>query len=135
MELKWKKELETGIEALDEQHRGIFTLANNFIHKCNEVEGKEDLVALLDLLDSYAKKHFSYEEKLQTYNKYPGIGEQQSQHAQFLENLAELRSIYMASGPTRGLALMTKGRLIRWLTQHIKNHDKEFVDFLKTKDN
>jgi len=135
VEFKWKKELETGIDALDEQHRGIFTLANNFFQKCTEGGESEDLVALLDLLDDYAKKHFSYEEKLQMYNKYPEIGKQQSQHAKFLENLAELKAIYAASGPTRELALMTKGRLIRWLAQHIKNHDKEFVDFLKTKEN
>jgi hemerythrin-like metal-binding protein len=130
---EWKKELETGIPALDTHHQGIFDCINSFLQKCEEGGGAEEVIALLDSLDSYSRKHFTYEESLQTYNKYPGLADQQKQHALFLADLAELRKTLETTGPTSELTLITKGKLIRWLSHHIKSMDKEFVDFLNAK--
>jgi hemerythrin-like metal-binding protein len=130
---EWKKELETGIPALDIQHQGIFDCINSFLQKCDEGGGGDEIIALLDSLDSYTRKHFSYEENLQRYNKYPGLEVQQKQHALFLAELAELKKTLEISGPTGELTLITKGTLIRWLSHHIKSMDKNFVEYLNAK--
>jgi hemerythrin-like metal-binding protein len=130
---EWKKELETGIPALDSHHEGIFDCINNFFQKCDEGGGAEGVIDLFNSLDSYTRKHFSYEEKLQSYNNYPGLAEQQKQHAIFLADLAELKRILETTGPTKELTLNIKGKLIRWFSHHIKSIDKDFVDFLKAK--
>ena len=133
MRFEWKKELETSIPALDRHHQGIFNCINNFFQKCDEGGGAEELIVLFDSLESYTRKHFSYEENLQRYNNYPGIDEQMKQHALFLSDLAELKRILETTGPTKELTMITKGKLIRWFSHHIKTLDKEFVDFLKAK--
>ena len=133
MHFEWKKELETGIPALDGHHQGIFDCINSFFQKCDEGGGTEEIITLLDSLDSYTRKHFTYEEKLQEFNNYPGLGDQRKQHALFLADLAELKEKLEADGPNRELAITAKGKLIRWLSHHIKSMDKEFVDYLKAK--
>ena len=133
MHFEWKKELETGVPALDSHHQGIFYCINDFFQKCDKGGGTEEISVLFDLLDSYTRKHFHYEETLQKFNDYPGLDEQQKQHALFLADLAELKRSLEINGPTKELNLITKGKLIRWLSHHIKSLDKEFVDFLKAK--
>lgn len=95
--------------------------------------GVDEISELYDSLDGYMKRHFSYEEHLQKYNKYPGLAEQQKQHAMFLAELAEMKDTLAASGPSRKLTISTKGKLIRWLNHHINTLDREFIDFLKAK--
>ena len=133
MYFEWKKELETGIPALDKHHQGIFDCINSFIQRCDEGGGVEEVISHLDLLDNYSRKHFSYEENLQKYNNYPGLGDQQKQHAFFLEDLDEIKKTLETTGLSREISLIAKGKLIRWLSHHIKSIDKEFVDFLKAK--
>lgn len=130
MQIKWGPELTTNIPALDDHHQGIFKCINDFCQKCDEDGGIQEVTALLDVLDNYAKKHFAYEEGLQKINNFPGIEIQQEQHANFIADLAELRKTLEISGPSRQLAVVAKGKLIRWLSHHIKTMDKEFVHYL-----
>lgn len=133
MNFEWKKELETGIDSLDSHHRGIYSRANTFFQKCEEGAGVDEIGALLDDLEKYAKMHFSYEEHLQHINKFSELKNQQTSHAMFLNDLTELRTALEINGPTKELILLTKGKLIRWLRQHIGTMDKEFSAFVKQK--
>lgn len=133
MRFQWGPELETNIPALDDHHRGIFECINKFCARCDEDGGTMEVIALLDSLDQYSRKHFAYEEGLQRINNYPGLETQQEQHGSFLQDLAQLKGTLESTGPTRQLAVVTKGRLIRWLSHHIKTLDKDFVDFLNQK--
>lgn len=133
MALEWGRQFETGIPALDAEHQDIIQCINAFFDTCDAGGGVEELAALFDSLDSYTKKHFSYEESLQKYNNYKGLAEQQRQHAIFLADLAELKEVFVINGPSRKLSITTKGKLIRWLNNHINSLDREFIDFLKTK--
>jgi hemerythrin-like metal-binding protein len=131
--VEWGKQLETGIPPLDNEHKDIITCINHFFDACDAGGGVDEISQLYAKLDNYTKKHFSYEENLQRINKYPGLEVQQQQHAQFLAELSELKNELDTSGSTRKLTVMTKGKLIRWLNHHINSLDKEFIDFLKTK--
>ena len=131
MNFEWKKELATGIESLDSHHQGIFSRANTFLQKCEDGAGMAEISELLDDLEKYTKMHFSYEERLQQINNFSGLKNQQASHALFLNDISELRTALEINGPTKELVLLTKGKLIRWLTQHIGTMDKEFSVFVK----
>jgi hemerythrin len=133
MAVEWGKQFETGIPSLDTEHQDIIACINSFFAKCDEGGGIGEITDLFISLDNYTRKHFSYEENLQKYNNYPGLAEQQKQHAQFLADLGELKKTLETTGPTRLLTMTTKGKLIRWLNHHINSLDKEFIDFLKNK--
>lgn len=133
MAFEWDKQVETNIPALDSQHKSIFDSINAFSEKCVNGASPEEVLKLVEFVDSYARKHFSYEENLQRYNLYPGLNAQQEQHGIFLDDVAELKKTLEVSGPTKDLAIMMKGKLIRWFTQHIKHMDAHFAEFLKKK--
>lgn len=130
MQFEWDKGLETGITALDADHQGIFARIDGFFNRCNEGGESIEVIAVIDALDSYARKHFSYEERLQAINNYPGLAGQQKHHAVFIADVADLKSKLETEGPSKQLALIAKGKLIRWFSLHIKNMDKQFVSYL-----
>lgn len=130
MQFEWDKGLETGIPALDADHQGIFACINDFFDSCNEGGEVKEVILLVDSLDSYARRHFSYEEQLQAINNYPGLAEQQKHHAVFIADVADLKSKLETEGPSKQLALIAKGKLIRWFSLHIRNMDKRFVNYL-----
>ena len=133
MSFQWDKQVETYIPALDAQHKSIFEAINVFCEKCAGDTSPEEVLDLVEFVDSYARKHFSYEESLQQYNQYPGLEAQKEQHKIFLDEIAELKATLELSGPTKELAIKMKGKLIRWFNQHIKHMDVHFAEFLKGK--
>lgn len=125
--------METGIPSLDNEHKDIISCINSFFAKCDAGAGVGEILDLYNALDSYTKKHFSYEENLQRINSYPGLAEQQKQHSLFLADLAEMKQSLDENGSSIKLTVTTKGRLIRWLNHHINTLDKEFISFLNAK--
>jgi hemerythrin len=83
------------------------------LQKCDAGGESEEVIGLFNLQDSYTRKHFSYEENLQKYNNYHGLGEQQKQHTLFLAEQAELNKTLEENGLSKKLTLITKGKLIR----------------------
>src|SRR5690242_1873169 len=116
MNFEWEKVLETGIPALDAHHQGIFGCINEFFQKCSEGAAQDEVMALIDSLDNYSRQHFTYEERLQDMNNYEGLAEQKTQHALFLADVADLRKKLEVDGASSELALIAKGKLIRWFS-------------------
>lgn len=133
MHFAWKNELVSGVSALDKQHKLIFECINEYFKKCDAGAEAEELELLFRSLDNYTREHFCYEENMQKYSKYPGIEEQQKQHALFLVELLELKTMVDSEGPSREVTLKLKGNLIRWFTRHINILDREFVKYFNKK--
>lgn len=133
MAVEWDQQLETGIPSLDNEHKDIISCINNFFAKCDEGGGVGEIMDLYNALDGYTKRHFGYEENLQRINNYPGLAEQQKQHAQFLADLTAMKTSLEENGSSIKLTVTTKGRLIRWLNHHINTFDREFISFLNAK--
>jgi hemerythrin-like metal-binding protein len=64
------------------------------------------------------------------YN-YPRIEEQRQEHAEFSRVASELKSRIELEGITREMAIEMSGKLFRWVVQHIKNHDRDMVNYVK----
>ena len=63
--------------------------------------------------------------------KYPKIEIQRHEHEEFTRESHELKKRIERDGGTRELAIETTGKLLRWIIQHIKKHDRDMVDFVK----
>jgi len=133
MSFEWQRELESGIPALDFQHQKIFETIYAFSEKCECGSSPEEIFDLFESIDTFSKKHFSYEENLQQFNSYPGLSNQQNHHNLFLKDLDELKKQLTEDGPTKEIAIAAKDRLVRWWMLHIKNLDRKFIDFLNEK--
>jgi hemerythrin len=131
MTIEWQEELATGIEHVDAQHKEIFARFAAFSAACTTVCAKEELTNLIDFLENYTRNHFSDEETSMRESGYPGLSMQQENHAEFLDDIAELKRTINDKEPDMALILEMKRLLIRWLIHHIKHLDMAFADFLK----
>jgi hemerythrin len=131
MSITWNDSLATGVTAIDDQHREIFSRVQRLSDACGAGRGKEEVMKLLLFLGDYVKEHFAAEEKLQIRHAYPEYAAHKSQHTRFIADLSRLENEFKLEGATLSLVIMTNKTLTAWLVQHISKTDMEFARYLK----
>jgi len=132
MVIVWKKELATGNEEIDNQHKELFRRFNNLQSACKQGRGLDELSNLLTFLGEYVRSHFALEEQLQIDHDYPGYLKHKEQHDDFIHNFKELEDQLNTKGTTSTLLMQTNYVLVNWLTRHFIWTDKELASFLHT---
>jgi hemerythrin-like metal-binding protein len=131
MGLVWDETFVLGIDEIDLQHRSIVEHFTKFSEAVQDGSAKEVLADLADFLVEYAQMHFATEETyMQKYN-YPRIDEQRHEHEEFTLDALELRKRIEEEGASRELSIALTGRMVRWVIQHIRKHDRDMVNFVK----
>lgn len=131
MSLQWDESLELGIEEIDNQHRSIFEHFKQLSEAAQEGTSKEVVEDLVAFLNDYTQAHFATEDKLMVEYRYPKIDEQRHEHSEFTKDIRELKRRIEDKGATREISLEITGKLLRWIIQHVKNHDKIMVEYVK----
>lgn len=127
MAIAWTGDLDTGIEAIDQQHRKMV----DFINELEVAIQQKDTAAVgrvLGALEEYCRLHFAFEEGLQLQVGYKYAKSHKAVHEVFIKRLARYRERHNA-GEDVGTPL--HGMLTTWLLLHIKREDKEFVPDVK----
>ncbi len=132
MVIVWKKELATGNEEIDNQHKELFRRFNNLQSACKQGRGLDELSNLLTFLGEYVRSHFALEEQLQIDHDYPGYLKHKEQHDDFIHNFKELEDQLNTKGTTSTLLMQTNYVLVNWLTRHFIWTDKDLAKFLLT---
>ncbi len=130
--MPWTQNLSVGVAMIDDQHKMWFEKADKLYEAGRNHQAKEYIGELLKFLEDYTKKHFADEEKYMVSLNYPGLSAQKQAHADFIRQLAKLRSDYDASGGNILVILNTNQLVLNWLTQHISNMDKQIGQFAKS---
>jgi len=60
--MKWSDELANGILSIDEQHKILFKMVDDFRNSFNSGSPQAALTVLLGALERYVRLHFSFEE-------------------------------------------------------------------------
>ncbi len=129
----WDKSLATGVGEIDVQHQMIFAVINDFLEDSLSGKGKDAVRPVIDFLAGYVVKHFAMEEKYMTTYSYPEYSFHKSQHTDFQQDFASLRSQFEKEGATQQLIEAFKHRVCEWLKDHIMVVDKALAGFLKPK--
>lgn len=135
--------LRTGHAVIDGQHEGLFRLAARVADKigtCSIVDASSDTLdcatavndavadAVFGLID-YATEHFADEEALMRQAHFPMAELHASLHHELAQQLAAMAASYLsgedALAPERLVDFFTE-----WLTGHIMQSDRRFVDWL-----
>ena len=132
MSIGWTQDLSVGVSKIDEQHKIWFDKANQLFEAGKEGKTKEYIVQMLDFLDDYTKQHFRDEEQYMLSIKYPEIDLQKKAHADFIQELAKIRSDYQNSGGNISLIINANQMIINWLTSHISSMDKKIGIYAKS---
>lgn len=130
--LDWNDYLKTGIDIVDQQHRGLVDLANETAAKLSSGDGLsvDEMRTLLGFLTDYAATHFSTEEALMALS---GIDEEhivhhRQSHANFLNQVNTMID-EVGGGELTGEQLMEF--LGNWLIYHMLGEDQRLSGLLR----
>ncbi|MDR1204424.1 MAG: bacteriohemerythrin [Peptococcaceae bacterium] len=127
----WSRELETGNEAIDAQHKELFRLTSDLADMCGKGQDSEALGKALDFLASYTVKHFADEESLQLKYRYPDYENHKKLHDDFKETATQLIAEYKASGSADELSNKVYSVIVHWLVRHIKGEDAKIAAHIR----
>ena len=120
--------MKVGIEVVEEDHRQLFALVQEFNSAAESQGGVVDggqMGAILARLDAYVKEHFTREELLQVEAGFDGYEENKRQHDELTQTLAVFMEKYRTGGSGEAQVATDKMKsfLSVWLTQHILKTD------------
>jgi len=123
-EMVWKDEYSVGIDSLDNDHKKLISLLNQFTMAYDYAMSEEyEREALNDLI-SYTKYHFEREEQLLEQHDYPDTVAHKEQHKKMIEQVNGFMDLYNEKGHD---ALNEISEFLsNWLINHINGTDKEY---------
>lgn len=127
--LVWRSSMATGIDLIDNDHKTLIKLINNFQQATEFNVGEEMIQHSLDEVLRYTKYHFNREEILMELNSYPDFAAHQKQHQAMIEKI----NLYVTEYRTdKSHAIDHILHFLQsWLIQHINGSDQEYVPYLK----
>jgi len=122
-DIEWIPEYSVGNKDLDEQHKVLFSMINDFFHQDN----KQAATSLFQNLASYIDLHFDSEECLLRQINYPDTEEHIKQHGELRDKfqLLEAKLDNYDMDVHHKIALF----LYNWLAKHILKADMEYKSY------
>jgi hemerythrin len=133
----WNKELETGIDLIDKQHRRYVSLLSDYfvkVSKYTETDEKIDqLTESFDFLRNYTEEHFATEESIMRDADYPDYYAHQDEHLYFLRHIGDLYHEMKTEGFSTGLSREVDFYTVEWFIEHILLADMRLVEFINNR--
>ncbi|MES2306291.1 MAG: hemerythrin family protein [Gemmatimonadota bacterium] len=129
--MKWREDYATGITKIDDQHKMIFKMAEDYREALDEVQGARLYPEFLESLDLYAQGHFGFEEGCMLRYQCPAGRRNIAAHQEFVTALDGFRQGYARDGFSEVVAYELVNTIDLWLAEHICGIDvqlKRFVD-------
>jgi methyl-accepting chemotaxis protein/hemerythrin len=127
----WTDDLSVNIQSIDDQHKKLINMINDFYDSFKSGQSSEKLVELVEGLKEYTLYHFSAEEELLAKHGYPGYDAHEEQHISFVEKVDDVQR-RIKSGKMV-VSVEVTNFLKDWLANHIKKTDREYSSFLVEK--
>lgn len=132
MSIVFDKNLETGNELIDSQHKELIDRVNKLSASLETSREKNVAINTLDFLMDYTEFHFSAEEKLQEEIGYPGLEAHKALHAGFIKAVGELHEMLEEEdGPSDAFVAAVNKNIVEWLLNHIQIEDKKVAECAK----
>ncbi len=82
--IKWNEGLSVDNEMIDNQHKELFRLIDDFYHGIASKKGKKAMVQVIDRLEKYMHEHFNFEEFKMKMANYPELDAHMKEHKEFI---------------------------------------------------
>ena len=125
--LEWSRDLDTGIDIIDSQHKRIVEYINE-LHESQETLDRSKVGEVIEELVDYTVSHFAFEESLMEKAEYPYLDPHKRVHGLFIKKVGSFVERFKA-GEDVTEELLTM--LQRWLVNHIKNEDGDYADIVR----
>ena len=127
----WNKNLETGNEIVDNQHKEIFKLVQDVLDSDAFENRQEKVEAALNFLAKYAVMHFASEEKLMQECNYPEYVSHKAMHDNFVKEVSEFVLSFEKDGESVDVSDVITNFVYSWLIEHVMHSDKKMAGFYK----
>ena len=131
MALEWKRDLETGFERIDDQHKLILTKLAEFQEACEEGLGTQIIRDLFDFIERYVREHFALEEAYMYGKRYPQFEEHRARHHALRAEYKKIHDALAEGQMSPSLVAQANFFLSDWWQEHICHVDKTMVEFTK----
>jgi hemerythrin len=129
--LSWHNQYLIGQNAIDEQHKELFQLINDFHSHWQERRELKEIAMVLNRLIQYCEHHFLTEESIMEKEGFPKLDQHRKDHESLAQTIFLLNEEFAAK---REMASADVQKFCKhWLVDHIVNSDYEFRDFLSLK--
>jgi hemerythrin-like metal-binding protein len=128
--LQWSKEIETGLDNVDTQHKQLIGMINQLSIAVEFGQPNSEMLPLVDRLYEYALNHFSVESDIFTHYEYPDRIDHEDEHAAFIDKVKYIRrQCELLDTP---MSAKIREFLLQWFISHIKYKDMEYKRFIDT---
>ena len=139
MPIVWREAMSVDGGLIDNDHRSLIGIINEFGTVAPGLTARQQLESLLIKLENYTRRHFRREEELQRSINFAHSEAHHQQHLDLIDRLAKIRSCLAASQQADLAAVhkQTTRLLHHWLVEHIIKSDlqmKPLAHQFKTKD-
>ena len=124
----WRPAPDFGIRQLEDEHHQLLGFVAELHEAMAAGEGCLRLRPILADVSSFASEHFQAEEELMSDFRYPAVQEHTRAHQEILLELHQMAVSYDSGQAVFAADLATV--LYRWITNHVKQHDMRFGEFL-----
>lgn len=125
--VKWKDEYNTGITAIDDQHKRLVELINELYYNVYNTLPEKSIQEVLESLIEYTESHFWFEEDLMKKSAYPSFQIHKKEHDAFVVRIKEFSDKFEKKQP---VTFQVVQFLKTWLTEHITGTDRGYIPFV-----
>lgn len=135
----WEKNLETGIESIDTQHKQLFKIGRDIEQllqiQCIGITDKQLIDIVCELRD-FTGYHFYAEESMMAEMGYDGMNDHIKYHRMCSDYITKINMPKLKADPLQGLELI-RDEVQSWIMMHILGEDKkmtqEYLAYQKAK--
>lgn len=126
--IEWTDELSVGVEVIDNQHKRLIELIDNFHNAHINGHSKDELEEAIDEFYAYCLDHFALEERFMDQYSYPDYDAHIKQHLEGTMKAGEFFGDFLAG--SEGLDEEFLIFLKKWLVNHILVVDRKLGEYL-----
>jgi len=130
--LAWDRNLETGDDEIDGQHRELFRRIERLLQASRDKRSAQEVAQTLTFLGDYVVHHFAAEERMMVAADYPDMQAHLAEHQRFVHEFTVLYQEFKSEGPTTLFIIRVGNRVTGWLREHIYRTDRRLVEYLKS---
>ena len=129
--MKWSDAYATGIQYIDDQHKMIFQMAEDYRASMDKGEGAGVYGLFLEFLERYIRGHFDFEERCMLEYRCPVAQQNKNAHAELIRVVATFRGHFSARGFQATDARTLVDTIDRWLADHICGIDLQLKHYVQ----
>ena len=126
---EWTDELSVKIKEIDDQHKKLIDMINDFYDGIQNKASKDNLVNLISSMADYTVYHFEKEESYMVKFNYENIDEHHKLHKGFVDKVLDLKN-RLDTGKLV-ISIEVTSFLKDWLKEHIMGEDPKYVELFQ----